>query len=76
MSYGQSYYFFETQENSYLEKHVELKNSFFNNNIETFNPKFSLKVKVEIKTLIDNFQLNNLSNSQWKDLILFVEEIN
>ena len=70
------YCFFETEEHSFLNKHIELKNSFVNKKIETFNPKFSLKVKVEIKTLIDNFQLNNLSNSQWKDLILFVEEIN
>lgn len=70
------YYFFETQEKSYLKKHTELKNSFFNKKIETFNLKFSIKNKVEINTLIANFPLNNISNSQWKDLILFVEEIN
>ena len=70
------YYFFETEENSFLKKHEELKNSFFNKKIETFNPKFSLKNKIEIKTLIHNFPLNNLNNSQWKDLILFVEDIN
>ena len=70
------YYFFETKENSFLKKHGDLKNSFFNKKIETFNPKFSLKNKVEIKTLIHSFPLNNLNNSQWKDLIHFVETIN
>ena len=70
------YYFFETQEESYLKKHTELKNSFVNKKLEVFSSKSPLNNNVEIKTLIANFPLNNISNSQWKDLILFVEEIN
>jgi len=70
------YYFFETQKDSYLKNHLDLKESFGKRNLEIFIPESYIKNKIEIKTLLWNLPLNNLSNEQWKDLVLFVEEIN